>query len=60
MAAAIDDYRQARIPLVVVISLLKFLVAAHAVGYVKGQLYLEPHPRERMLRNHVQEAWPQT
>jgi uncharacterized protein YbgA (DUF1722 family)/uncharacterized protein YbbK (DUF523 family) len=53
IAAAIEDYRAARIPLVVVISLLKFLVAAHDVHYVRGQLYLEPHPRELMLRNHV-------
>ena len=53
VAAAIEDYRSARIPLVVVITLLRFLVAAHDVTYVRGQLYLEPHPRELMLRNHV-------
>jgi uncharacterized protein YbgA (DUF1722 family)/uncharacterized protein YbbK (DUF523 family) len=53
ISAAIEDYRAARIPLVVVVSLLKFLVAAHDVAYVRGQLYLEPHPRELMLRNHV-------
>jgi uncharacterized protein YbgA (DUF1722 family) len=23
------------------------------VGYLAGQTYLEPHPRELMLRNHV-------
>jgi uncharacterized protein YbgA (DUF1722 family)/uncharacterized protein YbbK (DUF523 family) len=53
ISASIDDYRSARIPLVVVISLLRFMVAAHDVTYVRGQLYLEPHPRELMLRNHV-------
>ena len=53
ISAAIEDYRAARSPLVVVISLLRFLVAAHGVEYVRGQLYLEPHPRELMLRNHV-------
>ncbi len=53
IAAAIEDFRAARVPLVVVISLLRFLVAAHDVEYVRGQLYLEPHPRELMLRNHV-------
>ena len=53
IAAAIEDYRRSRIPLIVVISLLKFLVAAHDVAYVRGQLYLEPHPRELKLRNHV-------
>lgn len=53
ISAAIDDFRNAQIPLVAVISLLKFMVAAHDVEYVRGQLYLEPHPRELMLRNHV-------
>lgn len=53
ISAAIEDYREARSPLVVAISLLRFLVAAHDVEYVRGQLYLEPHPRELMLRNHV-------
>ena len=53
VAASIEDYRASRIPLVVVISLLRFLVAAHNVQYVRGQLYLEPHPRELKLRNHV-------
>jgi uncharacterized protein YbgA (DUF1722 family)/uncharacterized protein YbbK (DUF523 family) len=53
IAASIAEYRAGRIPLVVPISLLRFLVAAHDVEYVQGQLYLEPHPRELMLRNHV-------
>lgn len=53
ISAAIEDYRATRIPLIVVISLLKFLVAAHDVEYVRGQLYLEPHPGELRLRNHV-------
>jgi uncharacterized protein YbgA (DUF1722 family)/uncharacterized protein YbbK (DUF523 family) len=53
VADAIEDYRAARIPLVVVVSLLRFLVVAHDVTYLRGQLYLEPHPRELMLRNHV-------
>ena len=39
--------------LVVPIALLRFLVRAHDDDYVDGQLYLEPHPREMMLRNHV-------
>ena len=53
IAFAISEYRAGRIPLVVPISLLRFLVASHDVAYVRGQLYLEPHPRELMLRNHV-------
>ena len=49
---AIDDFRSGRIPLVVPIALLRFLVTSHEADYVGGQLYLEPHPREMMLRNH--------
>ena len=50
---AIDDYRAGRVPLVVPISILRFLVESKEVKYVQGQLYLEPHPREMMLRNHA-------
>jgi uncharacterized protein YbgA (DUF1722 family)/uncharacterized protein YbbK (DUF523 family) len=53
ITSCIDAYRNEEIPLVVVVSLLKFLIAAHGVKYVRGQLYLEPHPRELKLRNHV-------
>lgn len=53
IAASIEDYRNGQAPLVVVIALLRFLVAAHDVEYVRGQLYLEPHPRELKLRNHA-------
>jgi uncharacterized protein YbgA (DUF1722 family)/uncharacterized protein YbbK (DUF523 family) len=49
----IEEYRSGHVPLVVPVSLLRFLVEAHEVDYVRGQLYLEPHPREMMLRNHV-------
>lgn len=53
IAAAISAYRAGHVPLIVPITLLRFLVTAHDAEYVKGQLYLEPHPRELMLRNHV-------
>lgn len=53
IATAIEDYRARRVPLVVPVTLLRFLVVAHGIDYVQGQLYLEPHPRELMLRNHV-------
>ena len=51
--ASLEDFRAGRVPLVVPITLLRFLVRTHDVAYVAGQLYLEPHPRELMLRNHV-------
>ena len=53
LLAAIDDYRLGLVPLIVPITLLKHHVRAHDVSYLAGQLYLEPHPKELMLRNHV-------
>ena len=53
VALAIEEYRARRVPLVVPVTLLRFLVTAHGVDYVREQLYLDPHPRELMLRNHV-------
>ena len=51
--AAIEDYRTGLVPLVVPITLLRHYVRVHEVAYLAGQLYLEPHPKELMLRNHV-------
>ena len=41
------------VPLVVPLTLLRHHVRVHDVGYLSGQTYLEPHPRELMLRNRV-------
>jgi len=49
----IDDYRRGLVPLVVPITLLRHHVRRLDVGYLKDQVYLDPHPRELMLRNHV-------
>ena len=49
----IDDYRLGLVPLIVPITLLRHHVRAHQVAYLLEQVYLEPHPRELMLRNHV-------
>ena len=51
--AAIEDYRRELVPLIVPITLLRHHVRVHRVSYLTGQLYLEPHPKELMLRNHV-------
>jgi len=51
--AAIKDYHAGLVPLVVPITLIRHFVKKYAVEYVLGQVYLEPHPRELMLRNHV-------
>lgn len=53
LLAAIEDQRRGIVPLVVPITLLRHHVRRHDVGYLKDQTYLEPHPRELALRNHV-------
>jgi uncharacterized protein YbgA (DUF1722 family)/uncharacterized protein YbbK (DUF523 family) len=53
LLACIDDYRRGLVPLVVPITLLRHYVRLHDVAYLAGQTYLEPHPRELMLRNRV-------
>lgn len=49
----IQDYHLGLVPLVVPITLLRHHVRIHGVEYLAGQTYLEPHPKELMLRNHV-------
>jgi len=53
LLALIDDYRLGLVPLVVPITLVRHHVRLHGVDYLAGQTYLEPHPKELMLRNHV-------
>lgn len=53
LLACIDEYRRGLVPLVVPITLVRHYVRTLDVPYLAGQTYLEPHPRELMLRNHV-------
>jgi len=53
LLATIHDHRRGVVPLVVPITLLRHHVRRQDVGYLKDQTYLEPHPRELALRNHV-------
>jgi uncharacterized protein YbgA (DUF1722 family)/uncharacterized protein YbbK (DUF523 family) len=53
VAAVIDEYRRGLVPLVVPITLLRHYVDLHGIEYLARQSYLEPHPRELLLRNHV-------
>jgi len=53
LLATIDEYRRELVPLIVPMTLLRHHVRKHDVSYLAGQLYLEPHPKELMLRNHV-------
>jgi uncharacterized protein YbgA (DUF1722 family)/uncharacterized protein YbbK (DUF523 family) len=49
----IEDYRTGLVPLIVPVTLLRHHATKHRVGYLMGQIYLEPHPKELMLRNRV-------
>ena len=49
----IEDYRRGLVPLIVPIALFRHYVRKFDVAYLRGQAYLEPHPKELMLRNHV-------
>ena len=51
--AVIEDYRQELVPLIVPITLIRHYVKKHDVTYIADQVYLNPHPKELMLRNHV-------
>jgi len=51
--ALIEDYRSGMLPLIVPMTLVRHFVRRFDVAYLKGQTYLEPHPKELMLRNHV-------
>jgi uncharacterized protein YbgA (DUF1722 family)/uncharacterized protein YbbK (DUF523 family) len=49
----INHYKQGLIPLVVPVTLLLHYVRKYGQPYLKNQWYLEPHPLELKLRNHV-------
>ncbi len=53
IAGLIRDYHDGIIPLVVPVSLVGHYARKLGVEYLAGQTYLEPHPKELMLRNHV-------
>lgn len=53
LASVIEDYRRELVPLVVPMTLIRHHVRRFAVSYLEGQTYLQPHPKELMLRNHV-------
>ncbi len=50
---AIDHYREGYIPLIVPITLINHYVRKYNQPYLKLQYYLNPHPVELHLRNHV-------
>lgn len=53
LLGVISDYHQGLTPLIVPLTLIKHYVHLFDVGYIRDQVYLNPHPKELMLRNHV-------
>jgi uncharacterized protein YbgA (DUF1722 family)/uncharacterized protein YbbK (DUF523 family) len=53
LLAVVDNYRQEYIPLIVPITLINHYVRKYDQSYLKHQIYLNPHPLELQLRNHV-------
>jgi len=49
----IEAYRKELIPLIVPVTLLKHYVGKYNQPYLGDQCYLNPHPLELQLRNHV-------
>jgi len=49
----IEDYRNQLVPLIVPITLLKHYIEKYDIEYIVNQYYLNPHPKELMLRYHV-------
>jgi uncharacterized protein YbgA (DUF1722 family)/uncharacterized protein YbbK (DUF523 family) len=53
MIEVIDQYRLRLVPLVVPVTLIRHYVRKYDVAYLARQVFLNPHPVELMLRNHV-------
>ena len=49
----IEDYKNELLPLIVPVTLVRHQVKKHNIEYLQDQVYLNPHPKELMLRNHV-------
>jgi uncharacterized protein YbgA (DUF1722 family)/uncharacterized protein YbbK (DUF523 family) len=53
LLGVIADYHGGLTPLIVPLTLVKHYVQIFDVGYIRDQVYLNPHPKELMLRNHA-------
>jgi len=53
MADIIEDYHRELVPLIVPVTMLRHYVKKHNIEYLKDQYYLNPHPTELKLLNHV-------
>jgi len=53
MLEHIEAHRKNLVPVIVPITLLNHFLRKYPNDYIAGQYYLEPHPRELMLRNGI-------
>jgi uncharacterized protein YbgA (DUF1722 family) len=53
LVEVIEDYGRRMLPLLVPLTLVRHYVRRFGITYLQAQTYLEPHPKELMLRNHV-------
>ena len=53
LRGVIDDYHKGLTPLIVPLTLVRHYVNLFDVSYIQNQVYLNPHPKELMLRNRV-------
>lgn len=53
LGVLIEDFRNGLVPLIAPITLLRHYVRRFQIAYLERQYYLDPHPKELMLRNHV-------
>jgi uncharacterized protein YbgA (DUF1722 family)/uncharacterized protein YbbK (DUF523 family) len=53
LAGLVADYARGLVPLVVPLTLFRHHVRRHDVAWLAGQTYLDPDPKELMLRNHA-------
>jgi uncharacterized protein YbgA (DUF1722 family) len=49
----VNNYQKGYIPLIVPVTLLNHYMWKYDQNYLKSQYYLDPHPLELKLRNHV-------
>lgn len=49
----IEGYHQQTAPLIVPLTLTNHYIRKYSIAYLQDQTYLEPHPAELLLRNHV-------
>jgi uncharacterized protein YbgA (DUF1722 family) len=53
LVTLIEDYSRGLVPLLAPIALFRHYARRFDIAYLRGQVYLEPHPKELMLRYHA-------